>query len=652
MNVLHPKDEIFDTDLKEVTMVVTSTTVTKGRIRVLILKDDEERVMRLENIRERISNGEISIRRPGAPLVSPARQPDARLQDATACALRVMHEVREYESRYNVSTCIAYERVKAQHQSSDIGVKFPSRATVYRYLKADRTGLPVLCGNKNKGNRTPRHDERIVALIADKARVLTETESRWSLRTVTKLCNRLAHDAGLLSASANISRRFVSKVVFEHISSDIDYDRMDPRTRAACKAVAKNRIRVDGFLQRVEQDAVHLPWCVRTEGGVAKDIWLVHAIDCATGMPVGWHLVVGSPSASDGLRCVERTLFSKAHRFAELGLDVDIDGYGAPASIVLDNGAEANNHRMKALTRLCIDIHFCKSRHPHHKPFVERLNRSLKEYLETLPGCTRFDGKDGKRDPETLNDLPMDLFELESRIVRWYFKVWANTPLERLVRSEFFDDRKLGGTPRARLESMNRLGYAMPLPPNTHDWLMVQYEHHERTLARTTGISYAGFHFRGRNLDRLIARYGERSVTVLVDPDDYRTVQVLDGDELVPLVNIDVDEATPALSFEDAKARHKDGMARAAEAGAADIASFDRDMHARSLERPTKNAGKTSATERARQVRRQVKGRAAVERSRTNPLPASDHVPPVDDSLSLGSVESLSIIHRTTGAAA
>lgn len=87
-----------------------------------------------------------------------------------------------------------------------------------------------------------------MALVADKAKVLTETESRWSLRTVTKLCNRLAHDAGLLNASSNISRKFVSKVVFEHISSDIDYDRMDPQTRAACKAVAKNRIRVDGIL--------------------------------------------------------------------------------------------------------------------------------------------------------------------------------------------------------------------------------------------------------------------------------------------------------------------------------------------------------------------------------------------------------------------
>lgn len=55
-----------------------------------------------------------------------------------------MHEVRDYESRYNVSTCIAYERVKAKHQNSDSEAKFPSRATVYRYLKADRTSSCAL----------------------------------------------------------------------------------------------------------------------------------------------------------------------------------------------------------------------------------------------------------------------------------------------------------------------------------------------------------------------------------------------------------------------------------------------------------------------------------------------------------------------------
>jgi hypothetical protein len=37
----------------------------------------------------------------------------------------------------------------------------------------------------------------------------------------------------------------------------------------------------------------------------------------------------------------------------------------------------------------------CKSRHAHGKPFIERLNRSLKEALETLPGCTRLDAVDG-----------------------------------------------------------------------------------------------------------------------------------------------------------------------------------------------------------------------------------------------------------------
>lgn len=152
-----------------------------------------------------------------------------------------MHEVRDYESRYNVSTCIAYERVKAKHQNSDSEAKFPSRATVYRYLKADRTVFLCSAATKTRAiDSSSRRPHRGAGC----------RQGEGAHRDGIPMVTAHGHQAlqPLLKASSNISRKFVSKVVFEHISSDIDYDRMDPRTRAACKAVAKNRIRVDGFL--------------------------------------------------------------------------------------------------------------------------------------------------------------------------------------------------------------------------------------------------------------------------------------------------------------------------------------------------------------------------------------------------------------------
>jgi hypothetical protein len=65
-----------------------------------------------------------------------------------------------------------------------------------------------------------------------------------------------------------------------------------------------------------------------------------------------------------------------------------------------------------------MDVKHCKAKEAQGKPFIERLNRSLKEALQRLPG-TRYEGKDGMRDPEALGDELMTIDALEKWIVRW-----------------------------------------------------------------------------------------------------------------------------------------------------------------------------------------------------------------------------------------
>ena len=212
---------------------------------------------------------------------------------------------------------------------------------------------------------------------------------------------------------------------------------MDPKLVAAAKSKAPNRIVATFPFERVEQDAVHLPFAVITPHGPASNIYLIHAIDCCTGMVVGWYLMVGAPSESDGLKCVESILFSKESKLKALGLCYDFDIYGTPHKLIFDNGPEARGERMTKLRCLNIDPMHCKSRHAHGKPFIERLNRSLKEALQTLPGCTRLNGKDGERDPVKLGDNLMTLEALEQWVVRWYFESWGNTVLKRHLRTDF-----------------------------------------------------------------------------------------------------------------------------------------------------------------------------------------------------------------------
>lgn len=653
---IHVGDQLFDVAQQKTTMEVTSTALPHARIRVLYLEDDSEGVLKLEDIAKLVDGGMLNVVRKARALVSPAMQADPDLDKRTARAMKVTEEVLAYCRRHESATpCSAYKAIAEKYELTGGDSKkprFPSRATVYRYLKAERSGVPLLCGNKNKGNRVPRYDDRVIAFIAKEAEELFLTAgSRWNIRELTKSCNLRARDLGLVQA--NISRKFVERVIFENLSTDAELDRMDPRARAAAKSIAKGRIRVNGVLQRVEQDALHLPWRVRTPAGDTTSVWLIHSICCGTSMPVGWHLVVGSPNASSGLQCVESILFSKKERFAALGLDIDIDVYGSPACIPFDNGAEARNDRMVNITRLGINPQYCKSRHPHHKPFIERLNRSLKEALQTLPGCTRFDEMDGKRDPHELNDLPMSLLELERWIVRWYYTVWANTALDRLVRTFFFDDREFGATPKARLAALNRDGYAMPLPPNRSQWLLTKYEHHERTLARTTGITFEGYHFRGAELAGLISRLGESVVKVLVDRDDYRTVQVVEGERLVLLVNIDVDECTPAYSFSEMKTRDKSVKSAAVAAAAPEVNQFHRDLYAASSDKSPAQvrSQKVSPKAQSREVTAKTKQEDAVRRARKNPLPKSGSSSDLGGDVSLGSVGALPVLNRKTGAA-
>jgi putative transposase len=637
-------------------MLVTSTALPHARIRVLYLEDDVERILKLEDISRLVGSGALNIQSKKRPLVSPAMQADPNLDNRTKHAMGVTAEVLAYCKRYSVSPCAAYKATLDKHKGTcgdGPPTRFPSRATVYRYLEAERNGLPLLCGNKNKGNRVPRYTDNVVALIADVAqKQYLQAESRWNIRAITELANLRARDEGLIEGPA-ISRKFVDRVIFENLATDAELERMDPRERAAQKAIAKGRIRVHGVLQRVEQDALHLPWRIRTPAGDSCNIWLIHSICCATSMPVGWHLVVGAPNGSAGLQCVESILFSKKDRFAELGLDITIDMYGSPGCIAFDNGAEARNDRMTNVTRVGINPQYCKSRHPHHKPFIERLNRSLKEYLQTLPGCTRFDEVDGKRNPEELNDLPMSLLDLERWIVRWYYTVWANRALDRLVRTFFFDDREFGATPKERFAAMNRDGYCMPMPPNRDEWLLVKYEHHERILARTTGITFEGYHFRGAELAGLIERHGDRPVKVLVDRDDYRTVQVVDGARLVPLVNIDVDERTPAYSYSEAKARDASVKGRAVAAAADEVDGFNRDMFAASSEQSPQQARgqKSSSRAMSKQVASATKATAAVDRAVKKPLPVSTTPRSAAGDMSLGNVSPLAVLDRNTGVA-
>jgi putative transposase len=72
----------------------------------------------------------------------------------------------------------------------------------------------------------------------------------------------------------------------------------------------------------------------------------------------------------------------KLKRVKDLDVDHDINAYGKPDQLVFDDGHEVMASRMQNLKELVVHVKFCKARSGHTKPFIERLNRSLKAALE------------------------------------------------------------------------------------------------------------------------------------------------------------------------------------------------------------------------------------------------------------------------------
>jgi putative transposase len=639
-------------------LVVLGSRLVEGRLEVLGLKSNTTRYEFWETLRMQVVDEIYRVERTGGRTLreqlKASDQDDKKLTEAAA----LVSLVSETKRTQGLSTNKAYLQLEEKRKASEgasnaAAVELRSRSTVYRRLKCVREGLPLLRGDAAKGNRKPRYSHELRLLVECTAEELyLIPKSRFSIKALTEHLTALAQGLKYIPTAKELSREYVSKVIHE-ISPDPELERMDTKEAIAGKSIAKHLIRVGAPLERVEQDAVHLPFVAKTPWGVSRDAWLVHAIDCFSSYPLGWYLVVGAVSASNALSCLERAMYPKKHLFDRLGVSGTFDLFGTIGLVIFDNGPENKGERLPRVTRLGIDTMHCRSHAAHGKPFIERLNRSLKEFLETLPGCTRFNGKDAGRDPVAEGDVLPTLDELERDIVGWYYKVWINHELKRLKSAVFLNEFR-GKTPVQVLKQYIEVEqHAMPFPPNIDEWRLVRYERSPKTLSRKTGATVEGFHFRGAELERLIKAVGETEVTVLWDPDDFRYVWVPidEGRDQVRLVNEWIGPSTPGYTYAQAKTLLEQAGSGPNE-GEAESLAFKREVLARSAA-PQGGPATKSRSKRQESANTTAQARAhnAIERSlrappdppvqAAAPSPAADWWPEA--------LDALDVVDRTSG---
>jgi putative transposase len=357
---------------------------------------------------------------------------------------------------------------------------------------------------------------------------------------------------------------------------------------------------------------------------------------------------------------------AKGARFAELGILHALNIFGTPAQVIFDNGPETKGGRIFRLERLGMDVKHCKAKEAQGKPFIERLNRSLKEALQRLPGCTRFEGKDGVRDPEALGDELMTVEALEKWIVRWLYEDWVNSPLERLRWDELLVDSVKGKTPHERLTyQTEEMGQPITMPPPRHEWIAALFEHEVCTLNAHTGITLKhAFRYKGEAISYLLAKYGDHAeLHVVYNPDDFRQAYVYEGSDfpLVTLTHEHVRPDTPAWTFAEAKARIDTGMKNWTAPDAK--VQFERDMDEAVTGNGKASKRKTRGKrEEDKETVRRARDGLAVQRAIDRPLSATapfapapspnPSVPTVDiepDVISYDDAPVWNIVDRNTG---
>jgi putative transposase len=571
MSDLRSGDKLALPNKPESYLEILDGRIHAGTIHVFDAVKRTARYVDEAGIRSGISDGRLVLHRKGMPRVGIPAQND---NPALHARVRLLHDVLRrlgvLQSELGLSFAAAIPRAREdfekENANNPVVGAFPSPATLFRAHQKQLLGLPVLKGDKNKGNQTPRYSDELVEFIEGVIQdYFLVTESTWTVLHTTGYINREARRRGLYHANHDISRKFVVRVI-QRLTVDAEYDRMDPLDRVAGKSFAKKRIRAALPFARIEQDALHLPFVVRTPHGIARNVYLVHAIDGCTGYPVGWHLTLGTPREMDSLLCLEMYLTpAKAERFKALDIAHATNIYGTPMQIIFDNGPETKGGRIVRLEVLGMDVKHCKAKEAQGKPFIERLNKSLKEALQRLPGCTRFDGKDGQRDPQALRDELMTIDELEKWIVRWLYEVWVNTPLDRLRWDELLVDAVRGKTPLERLKYLTEeMGHPITMPPARREWIAALFDHKTCTLSAKTGITMQhGFRYKGDAISYLLSKHGDHApLHVVYSPDDFRQVYVYESDDLplVTLTHEHVRTDTPAWTFTEAKARFDTGM--------------------------------------------------------------------------------------------
>ncbi|MGQ0688634.1 MAG: Mu transposase C-terminal domain-containing protein [Limnobacter sp.] len=378
-----------------------------------------------------------------------------------------------------------------------------------------------------KGRKKIVLPEEVVEVIES---TLNEYASKHYLR-VTELHQIINQNLKKKGLEVTLSYDQVRKIFNAMPWNERVLKKFDPRTRRSVGSMRQRNYQTNLPYQRIEMDCTQLDVFV-TQPLSYQPIrpWVCAAIDVATGFPLATEISLHAPDTVQVLKTLERAMYGFTEdEFEEYGVINRIAYMGRPQTLVLDNGSEFRSDSFSSITSFGIAVEYNPAFSPYRKPFIERFNKSLKDFTSSLPGSTRGPKTTNAR-PQTelgMKTAIIDFKELKMLITRFVFDEYSIRSLDRHVISSVARGEDYGVSPAQRLVRLQKEMIALE-PITMEDMANARMIRETRTTDRG-GITFEKCKFSSSEYAVFYSKLGPGvKVEILYDPIDCTYIDVID----------------------------------------------------------------------------------------------------------------------------
>lgn len=483
-------------------------------------------------------------------------KPDSDQSREIAFRRAVLKDVAHYQSigwNWERIMPALRERFQAHPEFALRAMNFPSKRAIQEWrARMLKKGSKALVDNRfNSGNRAPRYDTIFHEIVMDLLERSFMKSDRFTMTELVRQASSLylskCEDRGI--APGPHGRKAVEGIVEMIPHSDV------LKGRLGSKEARKRLIQAAQFqdirraFDRVEVDSTRANIFVRIEG-VEEPVrpWITIAVDAATGFIVGLFVSMDPPTSITTATVLREAMSGPDDGFFDrFGIENCVEVYGLPMTVVADQGPENSGEIIERLLKVTgLELQKNIPGMPQKKPFIERSNRTMKEFISTLPGTTQTREMPAKtRTEKAIDEAFMSFDQFVKAVQKWRFDAYAQKTRRR-VQSPL----KVRESPTEAWHRLSNESFVAEPPTKAELDSMFFCQKVSRRLHHY-GIEVGRVQYWSPELGHFFSKHEVPEVDVWINPTDIRQVAVeyASGQDIFIVDAKDPD--LPAISVEE-----------------------------------------------------------------------------------------------------